>query len=75
VQKSMMIDVVRNTKKQLSRNEFMCLRRTCRQNRLYRTLFHTVTILSRHHHQTEMENISNTKGRIFGIVGINKVKG
>jgi hypothetical protein len=26
------------------------LRRTCRQNRLYETLFHTVIILSKHHH-------------------------
>jgi UDP-N-acetylmuramyl pentapeptide phosphotransferase/UDP-N-acetylglucosamine-1-phosphate transferase len=26
------------------------LRRTCKQNRLYETLFHTVTILSKHNH-------------------------
>jgi hypothetical protein len=30
------------------------LRRTCRQNRLYETLFHTVIILSKHHHHTYM---------------------
>jgi hypothetical protein len=28
------------------------LRRTCRQNRLYETLFHTVIILSKHHHHS-----------------------
>jgi hypothetical protein len=31
------------------------LRRTCRQNRLYETLFHTVIILSKHHQHHHLE--------------------
>jgi hypothetical protein len=35
------------------------LRRTCRQNRLYETLFHTVIILSKHHHHHHHHHIVN----------------
>jgi hypothetical protein len=39
------------------------LRTTCRQNRLYETLFHTVIILSKHHHhhhhKTNLESIED----------------
>jgi hypothetical protein len=43
------------------------LRRTCRQNRLYETLFHTVIILSKHHyHHHHQVCIANSSAMIFG---------
>jgi hypothetical protein len=44
------------------------LRRTCRQNRLYITLFHTVITLSEHHHHYHIRIFINMYVYVYTYV-------